>query len=111
MPRQELKTGPIVETPVEKSPQRPEREIELYNGEPPLSGDQKIPMQFPITEKCGLVDNGVKCVLKLSVTRVKNTKFEKDESGFGGQLNYDEKDIRQYKFCHVHGPFNMPNHW
>lgn len=87
--------------------QRPTRKPELYTGEPPQN-DGKTPMSFVIQERCNIEEvnkdgKKVKCTLKLNVARVKNQKFERDESGFGGQLNYDEKDVRQYKVCPKHG--------
>ena len=98
-----------VETVEKKQYVKPLRKVETWNGEPPRnSSDNKSPMQFPISEKCGIKDEKLpkgKCDKSLIVIRVKNQKFEKDESGYGGQLQYDEKDIRQYKFCADHGPF------
>ena len=68
-------------------------------------------MQFILQERCGLKDEKGKCPHKLMVARVKNAKWMQDDGGFGGQLNYDEKDVRQIKYCPVHGPFNWPSNW
>ena len=107
----DLTTGAVVDKPV-KVKEKPMRKTEEYKGEPPLSGDQKSLQSFPIQEKCGITDEKGKCALKLNVVRQKNTKFVRDDVGFGGQLEYDEKDIHQYKQCVVHGPFPAgPEKW
>jgi len=89
---------------------RPQRNVEQYAGEPPSGSEQdKTPIQFRIRgRKCGIHDElipGKTCKLNLLVQRVKNQKFERDEHGQGGQIIYDEKDIRQYIYCTTHGPF------
>lgn len=105
----DLTTGQFVETPtLPKQAGRPSRKAELYKGEPPQSNDGKTPQVFGIQKKCELEDTDkqgkkFKCQQKLQVVRVKNQVFEKDESGFGGQLNYDDKDVRQYVTCPIHG--------
>ncbi len=110
MSKTDLTTGQVVDTSttLPKQAGRPARKAELYKGEPPQSNDGKMPQVFTIQQKCGLADvdrQGKKfnCAQKLQVVRVKNQVFEKDESGFGGQLNYDDKDIRQYITCPIHG--------
>lgn len=103
-----LTTGPVVdkrEKPVvEKSPMR---EVEEYKGTPPATADGKIPITYPINEKCNVKDKhytGGKCLQSLMVARVMNAKFEWDNTHTGGQLIYDEEDIRQFKYCPIHGP-------
>ena len=113
------KRGPMVDDgSVHKVKLRPSREVEIWKGEPPQSTEGKIAIVFQLTnEKCGLTDEDktgkkFKCIQKLLVQRVKNERLERDESGFGGQLIYDEKDVRQYKYCPTHGPDPAgPDHW
>lgn len=86
-----------------------QREVELYKGDPPRNADLKYHQEFEITEKCGLRDTdrtgkSYKCEQKLRVFRTKREYFQPDELGTGGQLEYDEDDVRQYKYCPLHGP-------
>ena len=88
---------------------KPLRTMQIYKGEPPQDKDGKIPQEFVIQERCNLefvnpkTEKKQKCNQKLHVVRVKHQKFESDDSGYGGQLIYDEKDIRQYVVCPDHG--------
>lgn len=120
MSKSELTTGPVVETtPAKPAYARPMRKVEVYKGEPPQSTDGKTPMSFAIQQRCNMDDterNGAgkkfRCQQKLQVVRQKNMVFVKDESGFGGQLGYDDKDVHQYIQCPVHGPFPAgPDKW
>ncbi len=110
MPK-DFETGPVIDSPPKPSYVKPQREPEIYKGEPPQSNEGKIPQVFTIQQKCGIEDidfktkKKTKCAQKLQVVRVKNQVFEKDESGYGGQLIYDEKDMKQYVVCPVHGSF------
>lgn len=119
MSKSDLTTGPVVEAPPAKPAYtRPMREVETYRGEPPQS-DGKTPQSFEVQQRCGIKDverNGrgkrFTCQQKLRVVRQKNKVFVRDESGFGGQLGYDDKDIHQYLQCPVHGPFPAgPDSW
>lgn len=111
----ELTVGQVKgETP--KISPKPQRRVELYNGEPPQNNEGKVMIVFALkNEKCGVEDESdgkkFKCPQGLLVQRVKNAKFVRDELKQGGQLIYDEKDIRQYKFCTTHGPFGVPESW
>ena len=101
-------TGPVIDKP-KPAYVRPTREPELYKGEPPQNNDGKTPQVFTIQQRCDIEDidfktkKKSKCQQRLQVVRVKNQVFEKDESGFGGQIIYDEKEIRQYIQCPTHG--------
>jgi hypothetical protein len=106
---EDFKTGPVVDKP-KPAYTRPQREPEMYKGEPPQYGpDNKTPQVFPLQRTCGIEEidqktkKKIKCQMKLQVIRVKNQVFERDESGYGGQLIYDERDIRQYVTCPIHG--------
>ena len=108
MSKSDLTTGTVVEPPIARPPAHPTRKPELYTGEPPQSDDGKTRMEFVIQKKCEMEDwdkknKRFKCQQRLHVIRVKNQVLERDESGFGGQLNYDDKDIRQYVVCPIHG--------
>jgi hypothetical protein len=119
MSKSDLTTGQVVETPAKPAYVRPVREVKIYKGEPPQDKDGKTPQEFTVQEKCGIKDrerNGLgkeyTCQQKLHVIRQKNQVFVKDESGFGGQLGYDDKDIHQYLRCPVHGPWPAgPEKW
>ena len=111
----QLTTGPVKDDTPKIKP-KPQRKIELFHGEPPQNADGKSMVVFSLkTEKCGIdyerEGDKYKCVQPILVQRVKNSKFERDSNFQGGQLVYDEKDIRQYKFCPEHGPFNVPESW
>ena|SRR5579864_4370742 len=105
----EFTTGPVIDKPKPPAYVKPQRLPELYTGEPPQTNDGKTPQTFTIQKKCELDDvdqrtkKKFKCQQRLQVVRVKNQVFEKDESGYGGQLIYDEKDMRQYVTCPIHG--------
>ena len=88
----------------EKSDRENTRPMEIYNGDPPAGMDGKVPKQWRINKKCGFMDTktGKKCDIDLWVVRVMRTTFEHDTYGFGGQLNYDERQIRQYIYCPHH---------
>jgi len=106
-----LITGPVSEKskPInEDEPKTPlirnqMRSVEIYTKDPP-SHEGKIEMVFPIERKCGVQEGPKKCDFKLMVLRVKNTKLERDSTGQGGQLVYDENDVHQYIYCPLHGP-------
>jgi hypothetical protein len=111
----DLTTGPVVSTTdLPKVKQHPTREPELYKGEPPQNDDGKTRIEWVLaSEKCKVKDWDRKnkeftCSQKLHVVRVKNQIFEKDESGAGGQLNYDDHDVRQYLICPIHGGLPKP---
>ena len=114
----DLVTGRVKEVEVPKSYAPPKREIETYKGEPPQNTDGKIPQVFTIQKTCNIeaedkLGKRFKCSAKLQVVRVKNAKFEWDDTHTGGQLNYDEKDVRQYVRCPIHGPNAeaLPSRW
>lgn len=105
----DFETGPAIDKP-KPAYVKPTREMEIYKGEPPMYGpDNKVPQVFPLQRKCEIEDidqktkKKTKCEQKLQVIRVKNQFFQKDESGYGGQLIYDDKNIRQYVTCPIHG--------
>ena len=103
----DLKTGPVSNKDEPRSKEIPHWQMQLYDKDPPQSNDGKFPLQFTIQQKCGLKDaelRGGKCEMKLMVARVKNAHFEWDEHHGGGQLQYDERDVRQYLYCPRHGP-------
>lgn len=106
----DLLTGPAKEIPVPKpSYIPPVRDLEYYKSEPPQNNDGKIPQVFTIQRVCGLdaqdkQGKKFKCNAKLQVVRVKNSKFEWNDTHTGGQLQYDEKDVHQYVRCPIHGP-------
>lgn len=112
----QLTTGPVVDSSPKVKP-KPTRPIDLYNGEPPQTGDGKTMQIYQLrNERCGVKDERkdgkpFKCNHLLLVQRIKNSKFERDDNGYGGQLIYNEKDVRQYKFCPEHGPFTVPESW
>lgn len=113
MSQGDLTVGPVVDkrlTPVVK--QTPQRTVEEYKGEPPQH-EGKTMMRFTITEKCGLKEDGKpKCEQKIIVQSQKNVVYLKDESGYGGQLEYDEKDKKLFKQCPKHGPWPAgPESW
>jgi len=102
----DLWIGPVTSQAVPADVWRWLRQPELWTAEPPQGTDGKIPMQFQITEKCGVKEKGKPaCKLNIIVARVKETKFETDENQGGGQLIYDEKSISQWRYCPRHGPF------
>ena len=115
----DLVTGQVKESETPKpSYAPPVRSIEIYKGEPPQSTDNKIPQVFSIQKTCNLEfqdKHGTKskCSAKLQVVRVKNAKFDWDDTHTGGQLNYDEKDVKQYVRCPIHGPpaEALPSRW
>ena len=103
---QDLIIGPVKDKPAPPDEWRWLREPQVWTAEPPQGTDGKVPMQFQLTEKCGVKEKGKPaCRLNLIVARVKEVTFETDENQGGGQLNYDEKNISQWKYCPRHGPF------
>ena len=107
-------TTPKTPTDGPKPVQIPRRQVTEYKKDPPQSNEGKSPVQFQISSKCGLEDRamrGGKCDLRLMVVKVKNTHFEWDELGGGGQLEYDEKDFKFFEYCPLHGPFDLPHTW
>ena len=84
---------------------KPIREVEEYKGEPPTNDGRNAIRWTLKGEKCSVKYEGKKCEQKLIVDRVMKATYQKDESGFGGQLDYDEKDVKYFKFCPNHGPF------
>lgn len=112
----QLTTGPVKDEGKVQAKPKLQRKVELYNGEPPQNNEGKVMIVFALkNEKCGVEDESdgkkFKCTQGLLVQRVKNAKFVRDELKQGGQLIYDDKDIRQYKFCTTHGPFGVPESW
>jgi len=82
------------------------REPREWTAEPPQGEGGKTPMQFQITESCGVKqENGSKCRMKLIVARVKKMIFETDENEGGGQLQFKEREVSQWIYCPKHGPF------
>lgn len=98
-----------VKTKEAPKPVKVQRKVEEYKGEPPKNINLKYHQEFEITEKCGLRDKSrqgkeYKCDQNLRVVRTKREYFEADNTGTGGQLQYDQDDVKQYKWCPVHGP-------
>lgn len=111
-----LTVGPVIdkrEKPVVNP--KPLRDVEEYKGSPPTSNEGKTPIAYNISEKCNLKDDrykGGRCQQTLMVARLKNTKFEWDTTHTGGQLMYDDEDVKQFKYCPIHGPNPVgPSMW
>jgi len=108
---------PIISNEVPSKPTL--REIKQWDGEPPQGQSGKFLTTWRLKDRCGVeytIDqaHGVKarCEEFLYVSRIKNTKFIRDESGYGGQLEYNDKDVKQYVFCPHCGPFPPgPESW
>ena len=102
----DLWVGPVQAVASPTDQWRWAREPRVWTAEPPQGTDGKIPMQFQITERCGIKDaNKPVCKMNLIVARVKEITFETDENQGGGQLVYNEKSISQWVYCPRHGPF------
>ena len=84
---------------------KPQRDIEEYKGEPPTSNDGKNAIIWELKkESCGIKWKAKKCEKHLLVGRVMRTEFEWDTNQAGGQLIYDDKNSKYFKYCPEHGP-------
>jgi hypothetical protein len=106
----DLFVGAVKDAP-KLTPSKLTRPIKLWTGEPPQH-DGKVQKTFQIQERCNFreTEKDKPCELKLIVTRRFNQKPQYDDSGFGAQLNYDDKDVRQYAYCAKHGGIG-PSKW
>lgn len=116
----------VIPTPVKSETVKPPKtawskeDAQQYTGPVNMTVDNKIPTSFMLNERCGFETeikdergNPVKkkCEEQLFAKRVHRVYFERDSRGFGGQLQYDDRDARFYKQCNLHGPFDLPTQW
>jgi hypothetical protein len=96
-------TGPAVDW---KPPApKPERSVEVYEDQPPQTGEGKTAIRFLSREACNFKgEDGKKCQLKLLVERIIPSGFQWDEAHAGGQQAFDFKNAFYVKRCAIHGP-------